>query len=80
MSTEIAIIPRTGVDEVPLQVTEFCGPAKKGMMLQLTQGIGDQYCPGYIELTECDAWRLLSHLEGWLLDSKEVKDDSLSAT
>jgi hypothetical protein len=56
MSTEIAIIPRTGVDDVPLQITQFCGPSKKGIMLQLTQGTG------YIELTRHDAWQLMIQL------------------
>jgi hypothetical protein len=62
MSTEIAIIPRTGTDDVPLQITQFCGPSKKGIMLQLTQGTGGMDCPGYIQLTRHDAWQLMIQL------------------
>ena len=66
MSKEIAIIPKTGTNDAPLQITEFCGPAKKGIMLQLTQGKGGQDCPGYVELTVWDVFRLLSVLEEWV--------------
>lgn len=80
MSKTLGTLPKTGRDDVPLTITQFCGPTNKGMMVQLTQGVGGQDCPGYIELTEYDAWRLFSRLEGWFLDNKKVKNDSLSTT
>jgi len=66
MSTELCVIPRTGTQDVPLYVTQFCGPVKKGIMLQLTQGEREMDCPGFIQLTQHDVERLLPYLASFV--------------
>ena len=72
MSTELASIPNTGTHNVPLYITEFCGPIKHGLMLQLTQEDEEEYHPRYIQLTETDAIQLMVRLEEWIY-TKGVK-------
>lgn len=85
MSKAICFIPNTGKRGAPLYMTQFCGPVEKGIMLQLTQWVGEGgiNCPGYIELTEADATRLQAQLALWLLTvrcGEVLKSDSLSTS
>ena len=89
MSKTLGTMPKTGRDDVPLTITQFCGPTNKGMMLQLTQDQKDQtgcehgyygYYPGYIQISKHDAQWLLLLLEVWLLDQGEETNDPLSTT
>lgn len=67
MSTEIATIKNSGRGNDDLDVTEFWGGNKNGVMLQLTQGFGvalDK--PGFIQLTAKDVNALAEILNTWL--------------
>ena len=66
MSKELSIIFPTGLHDVPLHITQFCGPVKHGLMLQLTQYNEDVQSAHYITLTEVDAIRLMVQLEEWI--------------
>jgi len=66
MSTEITTIPNTGKKDKYLTVTQFYGGSNKGVMLQLTQGLGSQHEPGFIQLTKVDCDRLIDILTRWL--------------
>jgi hypothetical protein len=78
MSTEIAIIPRTGTEDLPLHITQFCGPTKKGMMLQLAQDDKEMYYSRCIQLTRHDAWQLMIQLAYFAYQTERGEDDSLS--
>jgi hypothetical protein len=76
MSTEINVIRKSGSKGAQLQVTKFAGPADRGPMLQLTQGLGtapDE--PGFIQLTRQDAEELISILLSWLNSSDSPEAD-----
>jgi len=69
MSTELKTIKNTGVEGVNLNITQFWGGGKKGIMTQLTQGLGgilgaDE--PGYIQLTIKDACKVGIELMRWI--------------
>lgn len=70
MSQEITVIKNTGRGESDIYITEFAGPADKGPMLQLTQGISnlvdDLDEPGFIQLTRSDTFMLIAELLKWL--------------
>jgi len=75
MSKKIATIKCTGKNSYDLDITRFVGPDKKGIMLQLTQGlcgykvfgkIKDE--PGYIQLTKQDTYQLILELTKWLME------------
>jgi len=66
MSTERTPITNTGKNDQELSITQFSG-GSKGLMLQLTQGVSfNMHEPGFIQLTEYDAERLIVHLLEWL--------------
>lgn len=65
MSGVIRTIQSTGKGDRELELSEFCGPAGKGIMLQITQGFGGLNEPGFIQLTIGDVTMLISELNKW---------------
>ena len=73
MSRELTVIKKTGKKDTDLQVTQFYGGDKKGIMIQLTQGFGllfgDNDEPGFIQLTRQDVKKLIKTLRKWKYNS-----------
>ncbi|GAG64830.1 unnamed protein product [marine sediment metagenome] len=64
MSEEIGIIEKTGVkNDCELSVVEFWGGVRNGKMYQITQGIGGQDEPGFIQLTRKNIIELIDMLD-----------------
>jgi hypothetical protein len=87
MSKIIAKIENTGKGKVDMDINQFHGGSKNGMMLQVTQGMGslkvikrigglriDLDEPGFIHLTKENARDLAKVLTKWL--AKEILDGS----
>ncbi len=85
MSTEIAKIEESGKKGTTLNVTQFYGGDKYGVMLQLTQGFGgcpalkvsSKSEPGYILLTITDAYKLIQVLTKWIKDLSRCEAEKL---
>jgi hypothetical protein len=86
MSKKIKEIENTGVYNTTLDLTQFTGGARKGIMLQLTQGFGgchsvapinDNDEPGFIQLTQRDAYLVAIELVKWLQGNAKDKAEYL---
>ena len=65
MSTDLLRIKNTGVEGADLDFVQFWGGKEKGIMIQLTQGIGGTDSPGYIQLTKEEAKKVGRELIKW---------------
>ena len=63
MSIKLATIKNTGQDNVDLDIVRFYGGDKRGVMFQITQGIGNITTPGFIQLTIKDVKLLQAKLD-----------------
>lgn len=80
MSKKMVTLKNTGRKKVDMDLTQFHGGARKGMMLQITQGMGgikiierigglglriDLDEPSFVQLTKEDARQLTKELIKW---------------
>ena len=82
MSTQIDTITKSGVKGTELTFVQSKGP--KGVMIQLTQGLGGSCLtplsedePSYIQLTMLDAYKTIDILAKWLKAVTEHKAAAL---
>ena len=57
-----------------LQLTQYWGG--KGACIQLTQGIGGQNTPGYVQLTQDETMSLIDRLNHWLRGMELENEDT----
>jgi len=82
MSTELKTIENTGRKGVDLQFTSFWGGKEKGLMIQVTQGLGGTIIgregdPGFILLTIEDAYNTSIELIKWIKNTTHDRAETL---
>jgi len=74
MSTEITTIKNTGGELRNLDIVQYSGGEKNGLMVQITQGMGSTLAnphePGFIKLTRDDAMAVVVELREWINNTR----------